>query len=537
MESFLAIFGQLISFYYCSFDRIMIHGYLSCFHNPANLVYLFRDVLGYEEITKETLAIKTNIYQRWVEEFIFNNRIPCKWAEGERKDDYVKPWLGTMKRTHKWGVYFVFKSMEYAPSFRALKPRYETDDPRYMILKKSRCRFTHYYFYIRDEVLGPLVMKVGSYLPFTTTYYLNAHSYMARELEREHIGFQQEDNAFLAAENPEHLQEISERFSREVIKERLEYWTSLLAPRFSEAEKRALSFKRFYSISQVEYCVNFKFKRNFPIRNLFERSCELGLLTLTSDKIAYLFGQRLNKHIQGKLQTVLEKMSHGHHVFRAYFKHSFIKQYEKSSTFLRSEVVCNNPRELKLKKSLDNLPAIQSTLAEITRRFSEFQARIFNNHFDCEMMAHLARPVRVGLTKIAGIHLNNKRLLRLMEALLHSSHSIREWKSSDLYHYILENYDMDEQEYSVNQFRYDLRKLRAHGLLERVGLSYRYRLSEYGQKVCIIFVLFHKKLYGPIANSLFYFNPTPHRGVTSKFEKAYCRIDKEIDKFIRLMAA
>jgi hypothetical protein len=152
-------------------------------------------------------------------------------------------------------------------------------------------------------------------------------------------------------------------------------------------------------------------------------------------------------------------------------------------------------------------------------------------------MAHLARPVRVGLTKIAGIHLNNKRLLRLMEALLHSSHSIREWKSSDLYHYILENYDMDEQEYSVNQFRYDLRKLRAHGLLERVGLSYRYRLSEYGQKVCIIFVLFHKKLYGPIANSLFYFNPTPHRGVTSKFEKAYCRIDKEIDKFIRLMAA
>src|SRR5271166_3002915 len=33
---------------------------------------------------------------------------------------------------------------------------------------------------------------------------------------------------------------------------------------------------RFYAISQIEYCRNFIFKRNFPIHKLFERSCELG---------------------------------------------------------------------------------------------------------------------------------------------------------------------------------------------------------------------------------------------------------------------
>ena len=56
-----------------------------------------------------------------------------------------------------------------------------------------------------------------------------------------------------------------------------------------------MNLHRFYAISQIEYCRNFIFKRHFPIRNLFERSCELGLLLLTADKISEFFGQRISK--------------------------------------------------------------------------------------------------------------------------------------------------------------------------------------------------------------------------------------------------
>jgi len=38
-------------------------------------------------------------------------------------------------------------------------PKYATKDPHYRILAAQRSRFTHYYFYIRDEVLGPMVMR------------------------------------------------------------------------------------------------------------------------------------------------------------------------------------------------------------------------------------------------------------------------------------------------------------------------------------------------------------------------------------------
>jgi len=32
--------------------------------------------------------------------------------------------------------------------------------------------------------------------------------------------------------------------------------------------------------------------------------------------------------MRGKLATVIDQIEHDHHVFRAYFKHAFLKQYE-----------------------------------------------------------------------------------------------------------------------------------------------------------------------------------------------------------------
>src|SRR3954447_20640083 len=89
-----------------------------------------------------------------------------------------------MAKRDAYGIYFIFKSMEQGPSFRISLPKYPTKDPHHRILARQRSRFTHYYFYIRDEVLGPMVMRVASFFPFQTTYYLNGHSFIAQELNR-----------------------------------------------------------------------------------------------------------------------------------------------------------------------------------------------------------------------------------------------------------------------------------------------------------------------------------------------------------------
>src|SRR5213082_2093612 len=68
-------------------------------------------------------------------------------------------------------VWRVLHSPEQGFSFQSLNPKYYNKDPSYRPIRKRPSRFTHLYFYIRDEVLGPMVMCVGTFLPFQTTYY------------------------------------------------------------------------------------------------------------------------------------------------------------------------------------------------------------------------------------------------------------------------------------------------------------------------------------------------------------------------------
>jgi hypothetical protein len=77
-----------------------------------------------------------------------------------------------MERRHQFEVYFILKRMELGPAFRSAVPRFPVDDPHYRILARQRSRYTHYYFYIRDEVLGPIALCVGSFLPFALLYHL-----------------------------------------------------------------------------------------------------------------------------------------------------------------------------------------------------------------------------------------------------------------------------------------------------------------------------------------------------------------------------
>jgi hypothetical protein len=538
MELFTQLFGDLLAFVYHCFDRIVIYGYLSGLSRPERVVNFFHLVVGVPVVSKEILRQRSADYQNWVEAFARNHRIPIEWAEkGVRKEDHVLPWQRRMVRTDSYGVYFIFKSMEQGPTFRVTVPKYPTKDPHYRILGRQRSRFTHYYFYIRDETLGPMVMRVASFLPFQTTYYLNGHSFIEQELNRAQIGFRKTDNAFLAVEDVAALQAAADRLSPDIIRKRLDYWTLILGPKFSTKERKLLNLSRFYAIAQIEYCRNFIFKRHFPIHKLFERSCELGLWRLTADKIAEIFGTRLNRRMRGKLATIIDRIEHGHHVFRAYFKNAFLKQYEKFATFLRNELVSNNLADFQLKKGLDHLHAVRERFQDITARFAGFQAQWLNVHVDFPLLQRLALPITVGTVRYPGIKIHDPRVIRLLEVLLHGGTHVGGWTSKQIHQAVLVTFHLSEKAYGLNQLRYDLRKLKGHGLLQRDGSRYAYRLTPKGVQVALLFLFFHKRLCGPLAYSRFHHRPTNQHRPASKLEAAYHRADTAIQHIVDLLAA
>ena len=94
METFIQLFGSLLSLVYHCFDRLVILAYLPLLTRAEHVVYLFRDVNGISPITPEVLRQRTTEYRRWVESFVLCHALPIEWAEkGVKKEDQVRPYL------------------------------------------------------------------------------------------------------------------------------------------------------------------------------------------------------------------------------------------------------------------------------------------------------------------------------------------------------------------------------------------------------------------------------------------------------------
>jgi hypothetical protein len=119
-------------------------------------------------------------------------------------------------------------------------------------------------------------------------------------------------------------------------------------------------------------------------------------------------------------------------------------------------------------------------------------------------------------------------MIRLMEVLLHAGTLVSGWRTRQIHNAILTTYQIGEDRYGRNQLSYDLRKLKAHGLLARDGKRYADRLTDKRARVAILFLLFHKQLCGPLANSLFHHQPAVPPRPNRKLETAFHKADHSI---------
>ncbi len=258
---------------------------------------------------------------------------------------------------------------------------------------------------------------------------------------------------------------------------------------------------------------------------------------MSADKVTRIFGWPARKRISGKLQTVLQKIEQGHHVLRAYSKSAVLRMYQKWATFLRVEVLSNRLKDFGLNKGLENLDAVRQKLAAVSDRFAAFEAESLRTPIDFPLFQRLALPIQLGRSRVPGIKIHDTRVLRLMEVLLHGGTQITGWRSRQMHEAVLDAYGLTEQTYTLGQLRYDLRKLKAHGLVERLGRSYCYRLTPKGIRVAVMFLLFHKRVCGPLAHSLFASAPAKMSKARGKIQTAYRQADTSVQRLVDLLAA
>jgi hypothetical protein len=96
------------------------------------------------------------------------------------------------------------------------------------------------------------------------------------------------------------------------------------------------------------------------------------------------------------------------------------------------------------------------------------------------------------------------------------------WTTKQIHPAVLTTFHLSERASSPNQLRYDLRKLKGHELIER------YRLTTKGVQVALLFLFFHKRLCGPIANSRFHYRPGPHYPPNSRLKARHLADELDI---------
>jgi len=94
--------------------------------------------------------------------------------------------------------------------------------------------------------------------------------------------------------------------------------------------------------------------------------------------------------------------------------------------------------------------------------------------------------------------------------------------SADVYGPALHALGATESEYSLASFRYDLSKLRAKGLVERIPHSRRYQFLGKGYAICVAFLKLFERVYAPLTAGLL----APFRGDHALSEDRRCALDR-----------
>ncbi len=101
----------------------------------------------------------------------------------------------------------------------------------------------------------------------------------------------------------------------------------------------------------------------------------------------------------------------------------------------------------------------------------------------------------------------------------------------------MEAHQLTPQQYTRNQLAYDLRKLKAHGVIERPVKRYVYVLSDYGRKAAAMLVIIRNRILRPIAGSLFDRPPQPSLKPNSKLQAQYRKTTRSFNDLIDLLKA
>jgi hypothetical protein len=473
---------------YEAIDRMYLNVYVPHLQTVGATVGYLRMHRGQRFASTTAVAPMTEAFVGNIEHFVAAEGVDLvAFEKGQRKDDITQAYLRKFRKTE--GVLYVGKAQEKARVMRTERRRCSRTGATYPWIVESTAMVNHYYFYCVDEDFGPFFLKFCSYFPYNAKLCINGHEYLKRQLVRRGVAFEALDNGIKSCAEPELLQRLSEGLSAQRIDRLLRKWLRRLPHPFP-ARDRAAGYRYQLSILQAEFSLTQVLDQPVTGRIFFEEVIRENLDIGRPSQVSLIFHRKVSRRTPGRFRTrvITDGVTPSLHVD---YKKSRIKQYHKEREALRTETTINDTRDFAIGRRIENLEHLRKIGFAANRRLLDVQ-RIGHDCFIGEAaFQDMQKPVTVGDQRAAALRFADPRVQALLQVLLLFLLVQGTFTHKDLREHSAALLGRKPGQLTPGRITYDLRRLRLHGLIERIPKTRRYRITAKGLRTAI----FYTRLY------------------------------------------
>ena len=483
-------------------DRLYLNGYVPNLQVPGQVVRFLTEHLGNPIPSPALFERIGNRFRREVKAYARRHGIPVlalrkpdrtRWDD--RKLDHVRPYLDAAERAGRYGVVAIVSAQEFQWVFSGRDVATKPGAFCYAFAKSER-RVGTYYFYLRDPEFGAGFIKICTYFPYPAKVWCNGHAWAKIQAHREGVEYSALANGFAACAQPERLQAICDRLGPSDVQAFFDRWIGRIPTPFTPAD-RAAGYWWELSMRQVEVSRTLVFDDPRRARRFFEALVADNVGIGRPEQVSVVFDRRVRANTFGIFRTRL--FGRGTEVSMDFrYQHSRVKQYLKEGRALRIETVINKPRDIGVNSRLCHLPELVARARGVNRRLLMIERAGQGCAIGSALFERTHRPyVREG-QRTGALRFGDQRAMALAGALCLMVHAVAGFTNASLRGRVAELLGRD---YGVSQMTYDLRRLRLHGLIERLPRTNTYTLTPDGIRLAVFYTKLDRRLLHPLLDA------------------------------------
>lgn len=209
-----------------------------------------------------------------------------------------------------------------------------------------------------------------------------------------------------------------------------------------------------------------------------------------------------------------------------------IKQYHKEGQALHTETTINNTNDFYIGKSLRNLPALRQIGFAANRRLLQLQTITHDSILAEETFQQLNRPRIVDNQRVSALRFADSKVQAVWNALLLFHLLPAGFSNRDLRTNLAALLGQPLERLTPGRMSYQLRRLRLHGLIERIAKTHRYRLTSFGFRVAVFCTRTYARILRPDLAPRSCSCVACHLPVSRSLRRSFDKLEQEIASWV-----